>query len=141
MHVRCKGKRFRVALVWACAALLGIMPGLAMAAEAPAGAFSRVFVHIHPLEDHEPHEHVTVHDHGYGHVHEHADHSHEGANTDGHGLVHIHYDVACPSGLVSFDGIAVTLLHRISARLSIPDSAELKGTGPYRLLRPPILPF
>lgn len=138
MRLKCRADRFRVASVWACAILLGIMPALAMAAETPAGAFSRVFAHIHPMEDHAPHEHVTVHDHGDGHVHEHTDHSHEAADGDGGGLLHIHYDVACPSGLVPFDGIAVTVLHRLSARLSIPAATELESAGSYRLLRPPI---
>lgn len=139
MRLGCTDKRIRVAFVWACAVLLGIMPALAMAAEAPAGAFSRVFVHIHPLEDHTPHEHVAAHDHGDGVVHEHsADPGHDDADRDSHGLVHIHYDVACPSGLIPYDGLAVAILHRLSARLSIPAAAEPESAGPHRLLRPPI---
>jgi hypothetical protein len=125
-------------LVWAVATLLAIMPGVSMALAVPVGAFSRVFMHVHALKDHAPHEHVFVHDHGDGHEHEHADHDHgETLGDDGNVVLHVHYDVACPSGLVPVQ-VEPIVLHRLSARLSVPAAAEPPDAEQHRLLRPPI---
>ena len=139
MLLKCRNNRVgRAALVWAVSVLFAVVPAISMALATPVGAFSHVFAHIHALED-QAHEHVTVHDHGDGSQHEHVDHDH-GVTDDGsgQGLLHVHYDVACPSVLVPAEGGRPAILHRLSARLSIPAVAEPPDAGQQRLLRPPI---
>lgn len=139
MLLKCRNNHSRrTLLVWVIAFVFGVMPAISMALATPAGAFSHVFAHVHVLENH-AHEPVTVHDHGDGYQHEHADLDHGVPDDDtSHGLLHVHYEVACPSVLIPAEGPGPGVLHRVSARLSIPALAEPPDAGQQRLLRPPI---
>jgi hypothetical protein len=135
--------RRAVAVIWAMALVFAVAPALAMANAVPAGAFSRFLVHAHAHGD-EDHVHHGHHHHHHGHAHdEDADHHHHDAVGDGpdddsgQPRLHVHFDVCCPSVLVSVQA-SVPCSDRVAGRVTVPRVEPLQGAPPGLLLRPPI---
>ncbi len=137
-----------VVLVWAMGAIFAVMPAISVTMATPAGAFSRVFVHIHALDDHDQddgasrmhevaHDHGTTHDHWGQHDHDAGHHQPNQDGTGGYGSPHVHYEIASPSGLVPGEAAPV-ILNRLSSRLRVPAASEPPDAGTHGLLRPPI---
>jgi hypothetical protein len=133
-----KASRACRALVWALVALFALAPAISMASAAPAGAFSRLFLHVHEHAD-DGHVH-----HGHHHR-DHADHHHDdggqtrhdGASGSGQSHLHIHHEACCPSMDIPV-AVPGTAQYRLAGRLAIPPVEPMHGAPPGRLLRPPI---
>ena len=82
-----RASRARRALVWALVALFALAPAIGMASASPAGAFSRVFLHIHEHADngrlHQGHHHLDL----AGHHHDEGAHTHH----DDAPALHVHH--------------------------------------------------
>lgn len=126
------------ALVWALAALFALAPAIGMASAAPAGAFSRVFLHIHVHAD-DGHLHQGHHQRDLaGHHHDEGRNTHhDDASDPGQSHLHVHHDACCPSMDVPVVA-PETVQYRLAGRLVIPPVEAMQGSPPGRLLRPPI---
>jgi hypothetical protein len=132
-----KGTRACRALVWALVALFALAPAVGMAYAAPAGAFSRLFLHIHVHADDGHVHHGHHHEHG-DHHHDDGDHSHhDDASDPGQSRLHIHHEACCPSMDIPV-AAPETAQYRLAGRLAIPPVGPMQGAPPGRLLRPPI---
>jgi hypothetical protein len=139
-----QASRHSTALVWAMVIVFALAPVISVAYGAPAGVLSRFVLHAHADADHGHLHHGDDdhHDHGH-HDHGRGGHHHDDAVTDdspgdpGQGPAHVHYDVCCPSLMMSTPATGV--LYRLGHRVAIPPAEARQGAPPGRLLRPPIL--
>jgi hypothetical protein len=140
MLARLKGaSRACRALVWALVVLFALAPAVGMASAAPAGAFSRAFLHIHEHADEGHVHHGHHHEHGDRHYGD-GDHSHhDGAAGDdpAQSRLHVHHEACCPSMDIPV-AAPEAAQYRLAGRLAISPVEPMQGAPPGRLLRPPI---
>ena len=127
------------ALIWAMAVVFALAPAISMACATPAGAFSRVLLHLHDYDEpgHVHHGHHHDHDQDGGH-HHHDDGTDDGQHDNqGQHRLHIHHDACSPSVLTP-ELTADAVGHRVAGPVTPAPVQPMQGAPPDLLLRPPI---